>query len=151
MSDFDEEFPEDRICWMSDNVAVTNFYTAHSDLRSSEIRAVLCLDADLRGGSAAERGLEVVEVIGLVDGENSPVVFSEAVESLATLVKRHGKVLVHCRAGKSRSLAVAAAYLVRSEGLSPDAALTKVCERRESHQVAIELVALLHDYASDSE
>lgn len=53
--------------------------------------------------------------VGLVDGpDNPPFTLLVAVSSLTALLASHGKVLVHCAVGGSRSVVVVCMYLVTS-------------------------------------
>lgn len=49
-------------------------------------------------------------------------VWTELVDCLTATVKRPGRTLVHCRLGKSRSVALTAAYMAR-HGWTPEEAL----------------------------
>jgi atypical dual specificity phosphatase len=137
----------DEVTWITDEVAITNFFSAHSReiLADHEIKAILCLDRALQGGAAIERGIDCVRTVHLEDGANPPSVFHEAVESLAQLVNDHRRVLVHCRAGRSRSVAIVAAYLVRANGLRAADALEHVRARRDT-AIAPELVRLVEEF-----
>lgn len=61
------------------------------------------------------------------------------------LVAQHGRVVVHCRAGRSRSIAVVAAYLKKARGLEAVEALAAVRALRES-AVAPELIELVERF-----
>jgi protein-tyrosine phosphatase len=138
----------DEVTWITENVAITNFFSAHSQDVVSEhkVQAILCLDRDLSGGQPAERGLECVRVVPLDDGPNEVVVFREAVSALQELVARFNRVIVHCRAGRSRSIAVVAAYLMKVRQLEADEALEFVRAKRES-AVAPELERLVERFS----
>ncbi len=56
--------------------------------------------------------------------------FRAAVADLAALLAAGRTVLVHCSAGASRSGAVAAAGLARSEGIAVDDALARIRDRK---------------------
>ena len=58
--------------------------------------------------------------------------FLRAVYKLRRLCQSHARVLVHCRFGQSRSVAVIAAYLVVAEQIDPSEALRLVMTRRDS-------------------
>ena len=62
-------------------------------------------------------------------------------------VEAGGAVLVHCKAGMSRSPAVAAAYLVRHARMSVDEALAHVKRRRPNVRVRAEFVSQLRQWA----
>lgn len=57
--------------------------------------------------------------------------FEEAVSTLKDLVDSKSPVFVHCHAGRSRSPAVVAGYLVVERGVEPDFALDYIASRRE--------------------
>ncbi len=134
----------DEVTWITDKVAITNFFSAHcaESISQNGVRTILCLDRDLQGTPAQERGLECVQVVHLIDGDNEMRAFREAVDTLKALVGKYGRVLVHCRAGRSRSVAVVAGYLVRTKNLGAHQALDMVKTRRET-AVAPELVTLV--------
>ncbi|KAL1744947.1 protein-tyrosine phosphatase-like protein [Schizophyllum fasciatum] len=58
-------------------------------------------------------------------------------------------VLVHCAEGVSRSVAVAAAYLVKAHGRSPMDALRHIAARRRVARPNFGFVQQLHEYARD--
>jgi hypothetical protein len=134
----------DEVTWITDDVAITNYFSAHRRevLAGHNAKAVLCLDRELEGCPAAERGVECVRVAHLVDGANEPYLFQAAVAALEALTKRYGRVVVHCRAGRSRSIAVVAAYLMKVLDLEADEALDLVRSKRPS-AVAPELIQLV--------
>jgi hypothetical protein len=137
----------DEITWITDQIAITNFYSAHQKglLAEHAVSAILCLDRELLGDAAESRGAERIEVVDLVDGPNDMAIFERAVAALESLVENHSRVVVHCRAGRSRSIAVVAAYLKRVEGLDATAALEFVGLKRPS-ALAPELVRLVERF-----
>jgi protein tyrosine phosphatase (PTP) superfamily phosphohydrolase (DUF442 family) len=114
-------------------IAITDRKTArdHESLWASGFRAVLCLDRGEFDSSAdPDDSPLVVWLRALGPGELIRENFDEAVDALMALVERHAKVVVHCHHGTGRSVAVVAAYLVRTEALSPEAALDEVAALR---------------------
>lgn len=139
-------FEADEVTWITPTVAITNFFSAHDPtvVAAHNVRAILCLDRDLAGDPACDRGLDQVEVFHLVDGPNSLALFEQAVNLLQSLIERHGRVLVHCRAGRSRSIAVVAAYLKKT-GMETEQALDAVRSKRTA-AIAPELLELVEAY-----
>ncbi len=134
----------DEITWITENIAITNFFSAHSKdvLAKHQVQAILCLDREVQGDVAEARGVTCIELVHLVDGANEMVAFRNAVVALEELVTRWERVVVHCRAGRSRSIAVVAAFLKKAKALEADEALELVRTKRES-AVAPELVRLV--------
>jgi hypothetical protein len=140
----DAQMNPDEVTWITDNVAITNFFSAHSGevIAQHGVNAILCLDRDLEGCPAKERGVECVRVIHLNDGGNEIYLFREAVSAPEFLTGRYGRVVVHCRAGRSRSIAIVAGYLRKALGIDADEAFEIVRSKRES-AVAPELIRLV--------
>jgi protein-tyrosine phosphatase len=131
--------------WITDEIAIGNFAESQDValLKASRIRSILSLDGSLDRQHAAELG--VAEVVGypLIDGPGNDLrVMEFAVADLESLVRRLSPVLVHCHAGRSRSVAVVAGYLMRRHDISADEAIRRVSARRES-SVAPALLDLL--------
>jgi len=134
----------DEVSWITDRVAITNFFSAHQKevLAAENVDAILCLDHELRGDAPAARGVACIEVAHLVDGPNDMAAFKRAVSTLSSLLETHQRVVVHCRAGRSRSIAVVAAYLKQAQGLEAAAALELVKSKRPA-ALAPELARLV--------
>ena len=131
--------------WINDSIAIGNFSEATDKrlLRDAGIRSILSLDGSLEEESAEELGVDDIAAIALIDGPgNDPRRFSRAVETLCELVEQLSPVLVHCHAGRSRSVAVVAGYLVSAEGLHPHQALSRIRTERQVF-IAPELEGLL--------
>jgi atypical dual specificity phosphatase len=131
--------------WITDQIAIGNYREAgdRAALAAQRIRSVLSLDGTLSTPHAA--GLGVVEVVGyrLIDGEgNDPRIFRLAIDDLQRLIEVSPPVLVHCHAGRSRSAAVVAAYLMRAHHLRPDETLARVASKRAIN-ITPELLELL--------
>ncbi len=133
-----------RVDEIDPTLGITSFRGAHESavVNNMGYRAVLCLAAGMSGPSAQERNLEEISEVPLNDGANPPSAFVNAVKELERLVDSHGKVLLHCHAGRSRAVAVAAAYLKRRDGLSALEALDAVRAKRDS-AVSPELFSLV--------
>jgi len=83
------------------------------------------------GRSPESLGVQRVEVFPLQDGPGDDAArFNRAVDLLTKLTIEVPPVLVHCRAGRSRSVAVVAAYLMRSRGLTSEEAVNFIAARR---------------------
>jgi protein-tyrosine phosphatase len=136
-----------EITWITDQIAITNYVTAQRAnlLAEQHIKAILCLDRELEGGSLAERGIACLRVVHLTDGANRLCDFIEAIATLEELVRSYDRVVVHYRAGRSRSIAVVAAYLKKARQMEVDEALQFVTSKREA-AVAPELIELVERY-----
>lgn len=113
--------------WITDQIAIGNFVNAREI--PPEIDAVLCL-----AGECVRNCGDVVDVltVPLHDGAgNSPRAIEQAIWFIGDVVKSGRRILVHCQAGRSSSVAIVAAYLVSTEGLDSNAALKLISARRQ--------------------
>jgi protein-tyrosine phosphatase len=121
--------------WITESIAIGNYLEAQDkDLLSREgVRSALSLDGTLKGERAQEFGLDRVVSTVLIDGDGNDLrVFAGAIESLRYLVQTNPPVLVQCHAGRSRSVAVVAGYLMRMKDLDPDDAIALVTAKRNA-------------------
>jgi len=120
--------------WITDHVAIGNYLEVQDTdlLRRYGFRSALSLDGTLPPERAAELGLGEVVSIRLVDGPGNDIRhFQFAVDSLQRLVEEGAPVLVQCHAGRSRSAAVVAGYLMRLLGHEPNDAIAIVSSKRQ--------------------
>lgn len=95
-------------------------------------RSILCLNGHFYGSEPVACGVEALKVYDFIDGPgNDPWLVRQAVLTLEKFVKQSPKVLVHCRAGRSRSVVIVAAWMMRTAKLSPEDALDFIAKRRE--------------------
>ena len=72
------------------------------------------------------------EYIPLIDGHgNKPQDLKDALKFINDVVSDREKILVHCHAGRSRSVVVVACYLMRKYILSRSKALSIIEAKRE--------------------
>ena len=116
-------------------VAIGNYIAAQDPvlLREEGIKSIFCLTDQLVRFRPAELGVEKIVLRPLLDGMgNNPKAFALSIDELVKLVREHSPVLVHCHAGRSRSIVAVAAYLMKTEGYSPDVALKLVKKQRSA-------------------
>ena len=112
--------------WITDRIAIGNFLDVEQ--AHGQVDHILCLKPDC----CAERTGVETTCIPLIDGPgNAPALYRRAVADLRKAVAAGKRVLVHCHAGKSRSVCVVARYLMESEGLAREEALSRIAEKRE--------------------
>lgn len=120
--------------WITETIAIGTFLEArnHSLRVEAGIRSILCLDAMLRDPDEPNLDVDDYEVIDFADGPgNDPRVFDQAVRLVGVFSKQAPKLLVHCRAGRSRAVVVVAGYLMRERHWSCDKAIAFVGGRRD--------------------
>jgi|694.fasta_scaffold43677_2 hypothetical protein len=122
------------ISWVNSNIAIGN-YLDDGDIgliRREGFRGILALNKQLCDENASLIGVGKVIGIPLIDGPgNDPRLFNYAVDCLTSLIKDYSPVLVHCHAGRSRSPAVVAAYLIKNERMTPKSAFGRIAKVRE--------------------
>jgi hypothetical protein len=139
--------------WITDRIAIGDYREAQDVelLRRCGFGSILGLIGTLAGRSLTELGVRQVEIVTLLDGAGNDMSrFRRAVDALARLAEEVPPVLVHCRAGWSRSPAVVAGYLMRSLGLTADEALAQVLAKRRSGDTVPELRSLLAEFEKAS-
>jgi atypical dual specificity phosphatase len=134
--------------WITDEIAIGDWREAQNadQLRHECVWSLLSLIGMFVGRSAESLGVQRVEFFPLQDGPgDTPARFAAAVELLARLVHEGPPVLVHCRAGRSRSAAVVAGFLMRSCGWSAEEAVAFVASRR-AIELNPEMAALVRQF-----
>ena len=119
--------------WITDQVAIGNHAEARDAdlLRQEGVRSVLSLDGSLAPADAGRLGVATVVAFDLIDGAgNEPGALRRAVAALEGLLRDHPPVLVHCHAGRSRSVVVVAGLLARTLAIGPAEAVARVAARR---------------------
>lgn len=112
--------------WITDQIAIGNFKDALE--KCSKVDAVLCLREDC----CEERDDIDAFCYPLVDGPgNRQEDIEEAIQTIADIVGDGEKILVHCHAGRSRSVCVVAAYFVKFHGMLPHQAISFIASKRD--------------------
>jgi hypothetical protein len=133
--------------WITDTIAIGNYLDAQDRelLQRSAVGSILGLTRALEGVEAAALGVRLIRVVPLEDGPgNELATFHHAVAVLAELLTQAPPVLVHCHAGRSRSVVVVAAHLMAVRRLTCDDALAHIAAHREV-AVSPALIRLLED------
>ena len=111
--------------WITDQIAIGNFADARE--LSAAIDAVLCL----KHGCCDDREDVDAICIPLVDGSgNSRIAVREAITYIHEVIVSGRRILVHCHAGRSRSVVVVARYLMEYQSLAARDALTLIAAQR---------------------
>ena len=115
--------------WITGQVAIGNFLDAQAENLSGTVDAVLCLLYKCCDVDHAE--LDIL-CLPLIDGPgNNPRYIAAAVGYINDMVSSGDRILVHCHAGRSRSVCVVAKYLMEYKGLSQREAVELIKSKRE--------------------
>jgi protein-tyrosine phosphatase len=121
--------------WITDEVAIGSRIDAHdATLRANAgFAAVVSLDGSMTDENAEALGYDDWVMATLIDGAgNSFDLYQRLVNTLVDMAEGSPPVLVHCHAGRSRSVAVVAGYLVKTRGMLPKAAFDFIAGKRET-------------------
>lgn len=114
--------------WITDHIAIGNFLDA-KNVSKKEIDAILCLKPEC---CSEDNNVIDVVCLPLIDGAgNDRRYFGDAVDFIDDVVSSGEKILVHCHAGRSRSVCMVARYFMVKMGMTSHQAITKIKEKRE--------------------
>ena len=114
--------------WITSSIAIGNFVDARSVL-STDVDAILCL----KEGCCDEKDERFyVLCLPLIDGSgNDRRLFDDAVDFIDDIVSGGETILVHCHAGRSRSVCIVARYLMMRQGMPREKAIAAIEKKRE--------------------
>ena len=113
--------------WITNNIAIGNYFDATS--RRPDCDAILCLKPNCCDGNSLD--VDVL-CIPLIDGPgNRKIDVLRCTRYISDVVSSGEKILVHCHAGRSRSVCIVAAFFMQYEGMSAGKALALIENRRE--------------------
>lgn len=108
--------------WITPWLAIGNYLDARDP--GDAVDAILCLDSRCR--HATDAAIEIF-TCPLADGPgNSAHSVQRAIDYICEVVAGQGRLLVHCHAGRSRSVCVVARYFMCTEGLTKEQALSRI-------------------------
>lgn len=114
--------------WITNTLAIGNFLDARK-VRESEVEAILCLKSDCCNEDNREFDILCVP---LVDGAGNCVRdILDAINFVDDVVSNGDRILIHCHAGRSRSVCIAAKFLMRAENLTSHQALQRIEKKRD--------------------
>ncbi len=113
--------------WITGQIAIGNFIDAQNV--SNEVDAILCLKENC---CDEERIDFEILTLPLLDGSgNDKRLFDDAVEFIHDVVSNGEKILVHCHAGRSRSVCILARYFMIKHGMNRKDALSIIESKRD--------------------
>jgi hypothetical protein len=112
--------------WITDHIAIGNFVDAENP--GPDVDVILCLKPQC---CTSRVDIPAIRVPIADKAGNNPALYRKAVSELARAVAAGKRVLVHCHAGRSRSVCIVAKYLMDSQGISSDEALAQIRKKRE--------------------
>lgn len=124
---------------------IANFMDAvdHAAIKAAGIRSILCLNGPLSDRRPEDCGVEALTCFNFIDGSgNDARLFEQAVKTVGQYAMQSPKLLVHCHAGKSRSVMVVASHLVRQNGWDLRHALEFIRAKRPEIMYPVDLLAI---------
>ena len=121
--------------WITDKVAIGNRIDAHDPKLRQQFGflGLISLDGSMTNEKALALGYDDWVCASMVDGPGNDLsAFKKLVQDLMDMVEGSAPVLVHCHAGRSRSVTVVAGYLVKTHGWSTQAAYDFIASKRET-------------------
>jgi atypical dual specificity phosphatase len=113
--------------WITENIALGNFIDA-KNVSKNDVDAILCLKPDCCND--ADGRFDIL-CLPLVDGAgNNRRVFNRAVFFIDEAVSAGKKILVHCHAGRSRSVCILARYFMMKKGMTKNMAIETIARKR---------------------
>ena len=101
--------------WITENIAIGNSIDAEKT-SSDELNAILYFKPDC---CSEDSNVFDVMCMPLIDGpSNDNSYLADAVDFIHDIVSSGEKILVHCRAGRSRSVCITARYFMVKNGLT---------------------------------
>lgn len=119
--------------WITETIAIGNRNEAHDGhLRGQNgIRSLVSLDGSMKDELARALRYDDWVCVSMVDGSGNDLTsLHKVVQALIDMVESSPPVLVHCHAGRSRSVTVVAGYLVKTRGWSVRVAYDFVASKR---------------------
>lgn len=113
--------------WITENIVIGNYLDARQI--HAEVDAILCLKE-----ACCNEDNDNMDIlcIPLIDGPgNDKRLVDEAIEFIHDVVSSGGRILVHCHAGRSRSVCIVARYLMIKNNMTRHQALRFIGEKRE--------------------
>jgi protein tyrosine phosphatase (PTP) superfamily phosphohydrolase (DUF442 family) len=126
---------EMRMDWITDTVAIGNRIDAHDPtLRAQHgFLGLISLDGSMTNEKALALGYDDWVCASMVDGHGNDIEsFRKLVQDLIDMAEGSPPVLVHCHAGRSRSVTVVAGYLVKTRGWTAQAAYDFISSKRDT-------------------
>ena len=130
--------------FITDTIAIGNFIDAEdrANREAAGIRSILCLNGLLQGCKPEDCGVEALTCFKLRDGPgNDPWLFDRAVRIVGEYALKHPRLLVHCHAGRSRSVMVVASHLVSQNAWDLRQALAFIHAKRPEIVLPDELMS----------
>ena len=114
--------------WITDYIAIGNYLDARQ-VTKEKVDAILCLKPNC---CSEKSSIFEIASIPLKDGAgNDPRDIEEAVAFIDAIVSEKERILVHCHAGRSRSVGIVARYFMQVCGMSKEEALSLIKSKRE--------------------
>lgn len=87
-------------------------------------------------------------VIDAIDNINTNLTntFDDSNDFIDDVFNSNGKILIHCQAGRSRSVTILTAYMIRTFGLHPDICLNIIKNKRSIIDPNVYFLIQLNDY-----
>lgn len=119
--------------WITDNIAIGNRIEAHDEVFRAQngFHSLISLDGSMTDKKALTIGYDDWLCVSMIDGPGNDVILCrKVVHLLIGMAEESPPVLVHCHAGRSRSVTVVAGYLVLTKGWSTQVAYGFIAAKR---------------------
>ncbi|GLT99783.1 hypothetical protein SLE2022_171990 [Rubroshorea leprosula] len=126
-------FKQDNVrCQIEEGLFLGSIGAANNKnaLKSSNITHVLTVASSLRPAHTNDFVYKVIPVVLDKEDTNITQYFDECFDFIDEAKRQGGGVLVHCFVGRSRSVTIVVAYLMKKRGMNPSQALEYVKSKR---------------------